>query len=463
VTQDQLDLLHGYLNGTLDEADFARLQSLLRENADARRTLRSLSTVDAKLNQLAAIQPETVRLLAEPAVASRSTAPWFAWRPLAAAAVVFLGLASWWLASPSIRRGGIVAHFGALQECRWVDAKTMNAPGDEVHRGQRLELSSGRAELLFGSGAVATLMGPCIFEVESANGGFLLLGQMKTLAATPESKGFTVRTRTARVVDLGTEFVTSASADGQSRVEVTSGEVDVHLAGVRTPQRLRKGDALSVEAGSAQVMARIESGDETAAFRFPTIEPPSDRDAADQSQGRASIRVVKGELARLRSVQSAPPQALLDGHAQTRPDSPEESVYFADNVNGMLLLDLSRAISIARINSYSWHQNGTYADQRGRAVQKFTLYGFAGDQPPPTNGRLTESGWTLIARVNTDEFFRVAAPSDRPAQQACSITGAHGPVGRYRYLLWELQGTQGPNTTDTNPTFYGEIDVHEQR
>jgi hypothetical protein len=110
---------------------------------------------------------------------------------------------------------------------------------------------------------------------------------------------------------------------------------------------------------------------------------------------------------------SASPQALLDGHAQTRPDSPEESVYLANNVDGMLLLDLSRAISIARVNS--------------------------------------------------DEFFRVAAPSDRPAQQACSITGAHGPVGRYRFLLWELQGTQGPNTKDTNPTFYGEIDVHEKR
>jgi hypothetical protein len=95
-------------------------------------------------------------------------------------------------------------------------------------------------------------------------------------------------------------------------------------------------------------------------------------------------------------------------------------------------------------------------------VQKFTLYGFAGDQPPPTDGRLTESGWTLIARVNSDEFFRVAAPSDRPAQQACSVTGAHGAVGRYRFLLWELQATQGPDTTDTNATFYGEIDIHEQ-
>jgi hypothetical protein len=447
-------LFSAALNNQLSEADKLELASVLKCSFEARQLWFLYTDNECSLAELTC--PADINT-------GRTRLSWLSWRPLAAAAaVVLLGLASWWLASAASRRGEVVAHFGALQESRWVDAKMMNAPGDEVHLGQRLELSSGRAVLVFGSGAVATLMGPCIFEVESANGGFLLLGQMKTLAATPESKGFTVRTRTARVVDFGTEFVTSASADGQSRVEVTSGEVDVHLAGVRTPQRLRKGEALSVEAGSAQVMARIESGDETPAFRFPTIEPPSDRDAADQAQGRASIRVVKGELGATKVDGSAPPQALLDGHAQTRPDSPDESVYFANNVNGMLLLDLSRAISIARINSYSWHRNWKFADRRERAVQKFTLYGFAGDQPPPTDGRLTESGWTLIARVNSDEFFRVAAPSDRPAQQACSVTGAHGAVGRYRFLLWELQATQGPDTTDTNATFYGEIDIHEQ-
>ncbi len=456
--KERNELIDALLEGDISEADFLRLEAELSANPAARKAYFD------RISLSQALAEEAKSFPAEQATeATTHRRLPLQWRPMAAVAVVLLGLVSWWRGSSFIHRGGIEAHFGALEECRWVDSKTMHVPGGEVHRGQRLELSSGRVELVFGSGAVATLVGPCIFEVESANGGFLLLGQMKTVAATSASKGFTVRTRTARVVDLGTEFVTSASADGQSRVEVSSGEVDVHLAGVRAPQRLRKGEALSVEAGSSQVMARIEGGDETPAFRFPTIEPPSDRDAADRSQGRASIRVVNGVLAVTKVGGSAPPQALLDGHAQTRPDSPEESVYFANNEDGMLLLDLSRAISIGRINSYSWHQNGTYPDQRVRAVQKFTLYGFAGDQPPPTEGRLTESGWTLIARVNSDEFFRVAAPSDRPAQQACSITGAHGPVGRYRFLLWELQGTQGPNTTDTNPTFYGEIDVHEKR
>ncbi len=93
MTQDQLDLLHGYLNSTLDEADFARFQSLLRDSAEARRTLRSLSTVEAKLTQLAAIHPETVRLLSETARESRPSARWLSWRPLtAAAAGIALGM-----------------------------------------------------------------------------------------------------------------------------------------------------------------------------------------------------------------------------------------------------------------------------------------------------------------------------------------------------------------------------------
>jgi len=93
MTQDQLDLLHGYLNGTLDEADFARFQSLLRESAEARRTLRSLSTVETKLTQLAAIDPETVRLLPENARENGPSFRWLSWRPLtAAAAGLVMGL-----------------------------------------------------------------------------------------------------------------------------------------------------------------------------------------------------------------------------------------------------------------------------------------------------------------------------------------------------------------------------------
>jgi len=99
MTQDELDLLHGHLNGTLGETDFARLQTLLRESAEARRTLRDLSTVDAKLQELAAANPATLQLLAAPVASPTPIAHrpawsgWLTWRPLtAAAAGLVIGL-----------------------------------------------------------------------------------------------------------------------------------------------------------------------------------------------------------------------------------------------------------------------------------------------------------------------------------------------------------------------------------
>ena len=59
------------------------------------------------------------------------------------------------------------------------------------------------------------------------------------------------------------------------------------------------------------------------------------------------------------------------------------------------------------------------------------------------------AGWNRIARVNTDRFFEVHEPLERPAQQACSITAARGEIGRFRYLLWVTEGY----------TFFGEFDV----
>ena len=96
MTQHEFDLIHGYLDGTIGETDFTHLQSLLRDNAEARQMLRSLSTVDAKWQELAAANPETLRLLATPAASQRGPGrnpAWFSWRPLtAAAAGIVLGI-----------------------------------------------------------------------------------------------------------------------------------------------------------------------------------------------------------------------------------------------------------------------------------------------------------------------------------------------------------------------------------
>jgi len=451
-------LIERHLDGLASSEEARELSRRLKDDAAARRLYLRKATLHAALGAVEALPNDHRAPRNPPASPSRP-------RPLAWAASIAglttISLLLWrFLITPGWEaRAAPVATLREVGDARWVTPEARFAPGDTLRAGQTLELSAGSAAVEFASGARVTLMGPSIFELTSEKSGFLTLGQLKAEATTPASKGFTVRTRTARVVDIGTQFVAAAAPDGQSRIDVTDGEVDVLLDGSTTTHRLRTGEALSVEAGSAQVLVRIEPGDGTAAFRFPTIPPPSTEDFADRKRGEARISVVRGNLRTNVPIPSGPAELLLDGRGQSLPDSPAESVFFDDDSPGTFMVDLGRPIAISRINTYSWHQNRSI-ENRARAVQKFALYGFRGDRPPDLSGDSSEQGWELLARVSSDELLRVAQATDRPAQQACSITGTRGTIGRYRYLLWEVQPTLGPNLRSLNNTLYSEFDVY---
>ncbi len=381
------------------------------------------------------------------------------WLPLAVAAAVTIVAGVWWTVADRTEK--VVARFGTMNDCRWVRATDQSKPGDAVKKGQRIELSAGRAEIVFECGAVTTMQGPCILEVESASGAFLMLGEASTRADGPAAKGFVMRTRLSRIVDLGTEFVTSVGADGHNSVEVTAGEVVVHPEGAEIPQHLRLGDQLLIEPGNGRVMVRVERGDESPEFRFPTIPPPTDADYADARNGHARITLGQGTLRPLSSQwgASGPVERLIDGRGQSGEDMPAESVFFEDNTDGNLVLDLGRQVVVEKINSYSWHQNSHFIDNRFRAQQRYRLYGSAGESPPSVEGDPVAAGWTFIARVNTDEYFGVRHALDRPSQQACSILSQSGSLGSFRFLLWAVEPVQVPDKKFLNHTFYGEFDV----
>ena len=319
---------------------------------------------------------------------------------------------------------------------------------DAIGVGQRIELSSGLAEVEFDSGARMTISGPTVLEVLTDNSAFLMLGQARLVAETPDSKGFVLRTPNSKFVDIGTAFTAKVTPDGLNRVNVSEGEVDVVLEGIQSPPRLRVGETMYIEPGKRRVMTRIEPGDGTTEFRFPNIAPPSSVDYADQAFGQASIRVVQGQLKKYPG-QNAPETLLLDGMGQSHQDAPRRSAFFNHHSGGSFLIDLGHAISVTKVNSYSWHQHERREENRRRATQRFTLYGYSGDQLPDMTLSPRRGGWTRIARVNTDRFFEVDEPLERPAQQACSITSAHGEIGRFRYLLWVVKGG----------TFFSEFDV----
>lgn len=448
-----MDIVSRYLSGQATSEEVTQLEALMLEDPQLRTDFLACARVDAALPGAIGKKITAAEFAGGPTEKAETKIHWFRWAPTAAAAAIMLatvvGGLKWWSGSPNDpETSSVVARFGDLQDCRWTDSATRVASGDIIATGQRIELSAGSAELIFNTGARLKLLGPAIVEPRSDNSVFLTLGQVNLVAETPESKGFTVITPSSTFVDVSTAFTAAVSPDGLSRLQVTDGEVDVVLDGIEHRRRLKRGQTLYVEPGDRQIITRIEPGDETPAFRFPTIEPPSAEDYADQAFAHATIRVTAGAL-KTQGKKSGPATVLLDGKGQPRQDAPFHSAFFDRKGNGSFLVDLGQAISITKINSYSWHQHDEIVEHRERAQQVFALYGYAGNEIPDLTHSPQEAGWTRIARVNSDRFFNVNDRLDRPAQQASSITAADGNIGSYRYLLWETR----------KQTFYGEIDV----
>ncbi len=135
-----------------------------------------------------------------------------------------------------------VGQITAVAECRWADPQ--DAPPAAVSLGRRYELASGLVEIAYKTGARVILEGPCEYEVDSAAGGFLALGKLTakveklsaisyqlSAAEPPKSQipnpNFVVRTPTAVVTDLGTEFGVEVEASGATRSQVFRGKVEM--------------------------------------------------------------------------------------------------------------------------------------------------------------------------------------------------------------------------------------------
>jgi hypothetical protein len=475
------DAVAAACHGTIGDEQLADLLSLLRQDEAACDEYLLRTAIHSRLASLMpAISPVRDRGAEGLAVGAGGGRRWAAnaalWTGLFVAGLACL--AAIVMFSPAVlqMRGGgsiepagappaVVARFGSIDAAKWVAADVRHQAGDQIVAGQRLELSSGTSRIDFANGAEVTLFGPAIFHVRSGIEAELTLGRVQVVASTPESKGFTIHTRTARFVDLGTVFTAEANPDGQCRVGVASGEVMVHVAGSPDGSRLREGELMTIEPGHPQVTVRIERGEGTPEFRFATIDSPSAEDYADVSRGLASVSLIGGPLlvAKFDSAfSSGGADRLVDGRAQGNADAPSESVFFKEGARGGFRFDLGRPVAISKINTYSWHESLFRTENHVRATQKYTVWGFAGDDPPDAERPSAENGWERVARIDTDDFFDVIAPHDRPAQQACSITSGSRSLGRYRYIIVEVHPTVAPHDNDLDHTFYGEIDVYAE-
>ena len=199
---------------------------------------------------------------------------------------------------------------------------------------------------------------------------------------------------------------------------------------------------LSVHAEIKIVSERNASDDATARFRFKEIAAPSKGDAATL----AKFTIVDGT----RDGNGGDLAQLHDGRLPSESDQPAQNFFFAQGTDGgRLLIDLTNAIELKQINTYSWH-----AGSRGPQVYK--LYASDGQADgfkaePKRDIAPTNCGWKLIATVDT------RPKEGDEGQYGVSVSDSTGTIGKYRYLLFDVFRTE---TRDSfGNTFFSEIDV----
>lgn len=257
MTDDEISLLHRYLDGAITPDEIASLEELLRGSSEARATLRSLATIDAKWQQLAAEeafgqatsvmetrsasegagpvdhteQPPSlthgVTSAMSPSVSGRRHIPlWLTLTALTAALVVG---AIGWLRTPGGSPTGEergVARVIRIEGDGATGRRVSVVDGRELFAGEELSMQRGLIELAFretGVHIVATA--PLRMTLDSNQRVSLHEGQVK-LVVPPQGVGFVVDTAQRKFVDLGTSFVVTAGAKG-SEVLVLDGQISV--------------------------------------------------------------------------------------------------------------------------------------------------------------------------------------------------------------------------------------------
>ncbi len=270
-------LLSDMIDGQLSDADFRRLQDLLRDNdanqghyqrAMTTHALLHLDFAQGFLHLLPPVlekQPLAIEssheapteAVIEPSRRAPTPAPWRrpAYAATALAAALLLAAAAWQAIAPRGNQQPVAALRGDASAGRsptpadappptpalpddnsvailshttgavWRDGQSPADVGGSMAPG-RLRLASGLIQLEFLSGAIVIIEGPADFELVSASRLVCRLGNVRAHVPS-QALGFAITTPSYEAVDLGTEFTVQVDPEGDSEFHVLDGEVEL--------------------------------------------------------------------------------------------------------------------------------------------------------------------------------------------------------------------------------------------
>jgi hypothetical protein len=248
-------LLFDWEAGTLDDAGVERVRQILRSDESARTYFLQQQTLSAALKMEAeshlGVPPssenqqsvanlprvgETISTISLP----RYSAQKLRWIAAFAAAILICiqaGRILYLERAGSIQSATVadgdaaeeatshgVALVTQLVDIKWDERQTPLEIGDAVAPG-RFAIESGYAQVEFFCGATVIVEGPAELDLKSATRASVRSGRLRA-QVPPAARGFSLEVDDLTVVDLGTEFGLSVSAEG-ANVQVFDGEVEL--------------------------------------------------------------------------------------------------------------------------------------------------------------------------------------------------------------------------------------------
>lgn len=248
-------LIHAQHDGEITPEHHAQLESLLRNDWQARRLYLELADQHARLLHQPVVNTGRLHEASAPHV----MAGWQRWiAPLAAAAaVIALAAVLWPRKSGTFAADQEATATGVAMLSQTLDAQFEQTPmirGDAIVPG-KIKLAKGLAQIDFFSGATALIEGRCEIEIVSAWEARCLSGRVR-VHVPPAAKGFILHAPDMKLEDLGTEFALNVQ-DQTSAVHVFEGEVIAHTA--QPPASLKQGMTLGSTAQEFLPVSELQS------------------------------------------------------------------------------------------------------------------------------------------------------------------------------------------------------------
>ncbi|MBN1393414.1 MAG: NPCBM/NEW2 domain-containing protein [Pirellulales bacterium] len=268
-----------------------------------------------------------------------------------------------------------VGRVTGMKDCRWAVPDTRTCIGASATLGREYSLASGMMEITYQSGARVILEGPCSYKVESSAGGFLAMGKLTAnirgqrseaggqrpkvgnqKSPNPQSlipNPFVVRTPTAVVTDLGTEFGVEVAENGDTISHVFEGKIVVK-AGIRDSDK-RPATAATrdyerqLAAGESVRVSRVRAGThhnlttkELVRFTHPTTPPKFVRRIHEpiRSIDLLDVVVAGGDRRRGSGIDAASGRLLrFIADARTKGDGQFRPVLWSRIIDGVFIPD----------------------------------------------------------------------------------------------------------------------------